>query len=509
MLFNSYAFLFAFLPMSLAGFYWIGRHWGLRQALGWLVGCSLFFYGWWNPAYLALLAGSIAANFCLGNAIARRSGQPVGKALLVLGIAGNLSLIGYYKYAGFLVFNLNAVAGTGFDAGQILLPLAISFFTFQQITYLVDSYAGLVRESDWLRYLLFVTFFPQLIAGPIVHHAEMMPQFARRALAQPRMVNLAVGLTIFAIGLFKKAVLADGIAPYADSVFAAAEQGEPLDAIRAWGGALAYTFQLYFDFSGYTDMAIGAARMFGIVLPLNFNSPYKARDIADFWRRWHMTLSRFLRDYVYIPLGGNRHGRTRRYANLLATMLLGGLWHGAGWNFVIWGGLHGAFLIVHQGWSAVRQWTGLPGLGPLALPLTFVAVVVAWVFFRAPTLDGAMVMLSAMAGEHGVALPVAIAYRAGGTAEFLAAAGVRFHPGGGADFLATWTWIALLAAVAFLLPNTQEVMRRYRPALNAGVLMLRPWQWRPAPAWTLCSACLLTLGVLSLPEVSAFLYFQF
>jgi D-alanyl-lipoteichoic acid acyltransferase DltB (MBOAT superfamily) len=509
MLFNSYAFVFAFLPMSLLGFYWLGRHGGLRAALGWLVGCSLFFYGWWNPAYLALLTGSIAANFFLGNAIARRQERPAGKALLCTGIAANLGLIGYYKYAGFLVANLNMAAGTGFDAGHILLPLAISFFTFQQITYLVDSYAGKVRETDWLRYALFVTFFPQLIAGPIVHHAEMMPQFARRALACPRTVNLSVGLTIFAIGLFKKAVLADGIAPYADSVFAAADQGEPLDAIRAWSGALAYTFQLYFDFSGYTDMAIGVARMFGIILPLNFNSPYKARDIVDFWRRWHMTLSRFLRDYVYIPLGGNRRGGVRRYANLLTTMLLGGLWHGAGWNFVIWGGLHGGYLVVNHGWSMIRRRYGLPGLGPLALPLTFFAVVVAWVFFRAPTLDGAMVMLAAMAGDNGAALPAAVAYRAGEWAPMLAAAGLRFEAGGGAAFLSTWAWIVVLAAAAFLLPNTQEMMRRYRPALDMGLWSLRRWQWRPTPAWSAYAACLLAIGVLSLPEVSAFLYFQF
>lgn len=509
MLFNSYAFIFAFLPLSLLGFYWLGGKAGARAALGWLVLCSLFFYGWWNPAYLALLLSSMAGNFVLGSVLARQARTPGGKALLIWGIAANLGLIGYYKYAGFFAGNLNAIAGTGFDAGQIILPLAISFFTFQQITFLVDSYAGRVREYDWLRYALFVTFFPQLIAGPIVHHAEMMPQFARRVLAHPRTVNLAVGLTIFAIGLFKKAFLADGIAPYADSVFADAERGVPIDAVRAWGGALAYTFQLYFDFSGYTDMAIGAARMFGIVLPLNFHSPYKARDIIDFWRRWHMTLSRFLRDYVYIPLGGNRRGGTRRYANLMATMLLGGLWHGAGWNFVIWGGLHGAYLMANHGWRALAGRLGLPGLGPLALPLTFLAVVIAWVFFRAPTLGGAMAMLEAMAGANGAALPAAAAHGAGGLAPALETLGVRFEAGGGRAFVQTWLWIAALGAIAFCLPNTQELMRRYRPALDAGLSARRRWQWRPAGAWSAYAAGLLALGVLSLPEVSAFLYFQF
>ena len=509
MLFNSYAFIFAFLPVSLLGFYWLGQRAGTRAALGWLVACSLFFYGWWNPAYLALLIGSIALNFALGSQLARRAGLPGNRALLIGGITVNLALIGYYKYAGFLVFNLNAAAGTSFDAGQILLPLAISFFTFQQITYLVDSYAGRTREYDWLGYALFVTFFPQLIAGPIVHHAEMMPQFARRALAHPRGINLAIGLTIFAFGLFKKAVLADGIAPYADTVFAAAERGEPLDAIRAWGGALAYTFQLYFDFSGYSDMAIGVARMFGIVLPQNFNSPYKARDIIDFWRRWHMTLSRFLRDYVYIPLGGNRRGAVRRHGNLLTTMLLGGLWHGAGWNFVIWGGLHGAFLIVNHGWSRLASHIGLPRLGWGGAVVTFLAVVVAWVFFRAPTLDGALVMVHAMSGGNGVALPAAVAYRVGALAPALQALGVQFPAGGGGEFIGTWGWILALGLAAFLLPNTQELLHRYRPVLERSGRTQGRCYWRPAPLWGAYTALLFGMGILALPQVSAFLYFQF
>jgi alginate O-acetyltransferase complex protein AlgI len=306
MLFNSYVFLFAFLPVCLVGFHLLARHIGLRASLGWLVACSLFFYGWWNPAYLVLMVGSIIFNFAVDTRLARNAGRPGNKALLLAGIGANLALIGYYKYASFFAANLNVAAGTGFEVGDINLPLAISFFTFQQITFLVDSHAGRTKECDWLRYCLFVTFFPQLIAGLIVHHSEMMPQFARKALASPKSINLAVGLTIFTFGLFKKAVLADGIAPYSDSIFLAAEQGAELDLIAARGGALAYTSQLYFDFSGYSDMAIGIARMFGIRLPVNFNSPYKAANIIDFWRRWHMTLSRFLRDYVYISLGGSQ-----------------------------------------------------------------------------------------------------------------------------------------------------------------------------------------------------------
>lgn len=516
MLFNSYEFLFAFLPACLAGFFVLGRWLGVRTALAWLVVCSLFFYGWWNPAYLGLIVLSVMFNFILGTTLSKRSGRPGNRPLLIFGVAVNLGLIGYFKYANFFVGNLNAIAGTGFDAGLIILPLAISFFTFQQITFLVDSYSGKTREYDLLRYVLFVTFFPQLIAGPIVHHAEMMPQFARRHLTDPRARNIAVGLTIFAFGLFKKAVLADGIAPYADNVFAAAEQGVPLDAVAAWSGALAYTFQLYFDFSGYSDMAIGLARLFGITLPLNFHSPYKAGNIIDFWRRWHMTLSRFLRDYVYIPLGGNRRGLVRRHGNLMATMLLGGLWHGAGWTFVVWGGLHGLYLMANHFWRWSRPRLGLDSGAAagwlerrLMHALTFLAVVVAWVFFRALTFDGALSMLQGMAGWNGVALPAAIAHRSEALATALQGLGIRFETGGGADFVLAWAWIAALAAVAFFLPNTQEVLRRYRPALDLGLPRLTGWDWRPTAGWAAATAVLFALSVLSLPEVSVFLYFQF
>jgi len=517
MLFNSYEFIFAFLPVCLGVFFLLGQRLGVRVALGWLVACSLFFYGWWNPAYLGLIVLSMMFNFILGTTLSRRMDRRGNRMLLVFGIAVNLGLIGYFKYANFFVTNFNAVTGTGFDVGTIILPLAISFFTFQQITFLVDSHAGKTQEYDLLRYSLFVTFFPQLIAGPIVHHAEMMPQFARRALVHPRARHLAVGLTIFALGLFKKAVLADGIAPYADSAFADAEAGVALDMVAAWSGALAYTFQLYFDFSGYSDMAIGLARMFGITLPLNFNSPYKAENIIDFWRRWHMTLSRFLRDYVYIPLGGNRRGLVRRHGNLMATMLIGGLWHGAGWTFVVWGGLHGLYLMINHMWRWVRSRAGLGDAGSagwverrLAQSLTFLAVVVAWVFFRALTFDGAVTMLEGMGGLNGVALPAAVGHIVGGSlTDVLAGLGVRFEAGEGVAFIRMSLWILGLAGIAFFFPNTQEIMRRYRPALDLGRVRRGRWDWRPSLGWAAASAFLLALGVLSLPEVSVFLYFQF
>jgi len=529
MLFNSYEFIMLFLPLTVAGFYLIGRSGARRAATAWLVAASLFFYGWWNPTYLLLLGASVVFNFTLGGHLVRsRSARsPRRRALLVVGIALNLSSIGFFKYANFFVDNVNLLTDTNYHLGTIILPLAISFFTFQQITYLVDSYKGLTEEHSFLNYCLFVTFFPQLIAGPIVHHSEMLPQFARRGAVRLRSSDLAVGITLFSIGLFKKAVLADGIAAHATPVFAAAESGMTMDFLTAWGGALSYTFQLYFDFSGYSDMALGGARLFGIRLPANFNSPYQATSIIDFWHRWHMTLSRFLRDYVYFPLGGNRRGRARRHANLLLTMLIGGLWHGAGWTFIAWGGLHGIYLMVNHAWrwltrrtrhadSASSTWWGRR----LAQLLTLLAVIVGWVFFRAASFDGAMRILDGMAGLNGVSLPAAVSYRLGSLAHFLASVGVTFVPGGGKLFLQTWSWIAALGFVSLMLPNALVLLRRYRPTYDrvealSGADALRPCGplatlcWRPDTRWALTVGSLLAAGVLALSQVSEFLYYQF
>ncbi|MCB2101392.1 MAG: MBOAT family protein [Rhodobacterales bacterium] len=526
MLFNSYEFIFAFLPLSVLGFFLLERMGRRREAIAWLVVASLFFYGWWNPPYLALLVASIVFNFLVGSRLARRSVAPrrVDKALLLFGVAVNLAAIGYFKYANFFVGNVNALAGTDYNLGTIVLPLAISFFTFQQITFLVDSYRGETTEFSFLHYCLFVSFFPQLIAGPIVHHSEMLPQFRHHDAGRFSHTNLAVGLTIFAMGLFKKAVLADGVAVYATPVFNAAEAGQTLDFFTAWAAALAYTIQLYFDFSGYSDMAIGAARIFGITLPLNFNSPYKATSIIDFWRRWHMTLSRFLRDYVYISLGGNRHGPTRRHVNLMGTMLLGGLWHGAGWTFVVWGGLHGAYLVINHVWTrfrALRHGGVAPEHGPLgqalAWALTFVAVVVGLVFFRALTFDGALTILTGMTGLNGIELPAAIGLRLGGLGDLLTGLGIQFTPGGGARFVAAWSWIIALMAIVLMLPNTQQVMALYAPALDFHVgrsdtghgPVMRRLRWHPTQVWSLLAAVILCTGLLALPEVTEFLYFQF
>jgi alginate O-acetyltransferase complex protein AlgI len=518
MLFNSHVFIFFYLPIVLACFFWIGRLSHLLAA-GWLAMASVFFYGWWNPLYVPLLLASIAFNYMFGVVIA---GASVGGAqrkrtrALVIAIGANLLLLGYYKYANFFLVTANTLAGADLALARIVLPLGISFFTFTQIAFLVDVYQGKASEPRFVHYCLFVTYFPHLIAGPVLHHKEMMPQFREASTYTPNYASLSVGFTIFAIGLFKKVVVADGIAPYASMAFDAGAAGGTVTFFEAWGGALCYALQIYFDFSGYSDMAIGLSRLFNIVLPLNFHSPYRAASIIEFWRCWHMTLSRFLRDYLYVPLGGNRYGRFRRYRNLMATMLLGGLWHGAGWTFVAWGGLHGVFLVINHAWRACRVWLGhdlahSTRMGRfLGRLLTFATVVVAWVFFRAENFDTALAMLSGMAGANGVALPAAWIVKLGAAGQWLARVGVSAGDVVAADTIKALRWALPLVLICWFAPNTQELMRAFRPALNfdpAGAA--RRLQWQPALVWAVGIGTLAAYAILRMSGNSEFLYFQF
>jgi alginate O-acetyltransferase complex protein AlgI len=409
MLFNSYGFIFLFLPIVFLGFFQLSRI-NHAYAAAWLALSSLFFYGYWNPAYVGLLLGSIMCNYAFGMWIAKAGVQHVvvrKKQALVFAVAANLLLLGYFKYANFFLSSANSLVGSHLSLGNIILPLGISFFTFTQIAFLVDTYQGKVKEYNFVHYVLFVTYFPHLIAGPVLHHKDMMPQFAHASTYRINWDRVADGLLLFTLGLCKKVLWADSLATFATAIFDGTQHGIATGTLptiyEAWSGALAYTLQIYFDFSGYTDMALGVALMFGIRLPINFNSPYKSTSIIEFWRRWHITLSTFLRDYLYIPLGGNRHGKLRRYANLLTTMLLGGLWHGAGWTFVIWGALHGVYLIINNLWRElvserflrwVPNWLGALTGGAL----TFIAVVAAWVIFRAGNMAQALVILKAMFG---------------------------------------------------------------------------------------------------------------
>ena len=392
MLFNSYAFIFFFLPITFFIYFYLNKKHLIEASKAFLVFASLFFYAWWNTAYLPLILVSMLINYTVGRELASHTKKKRGysaKKLLTIGIVFNLGLLGYFKYMDFFILNINRAFHAHITLWHLALPLAISFYTFQQIAYLVDSYREETKEYDFLNYAVFVTFFPQLIAGPIVHHAEMMPQFARLKNKVMHSYNIALGLFIFSLGLFKKVIIADTFAVWATQGFDVAKS---LNMLEAWATSLSYTFQLYFDFSGYTDMAIGAALLFNITIPMNFFSPYKATSIQDFWRRWHITLSRFLKDYIYIPLGGNRKGGVRTYANLFTTFLLGGIWHGAGWTFVFWGMLHGLALVIHRIWKKLGM--TMPTL--LAWFITFNFINIAWVFFRALNFDAAIKVLKGM-----------------------------------------------------------------------------------------------------------------
>ncbi len=398
MLFNSYVYIFAFLPIVFfTYFYLVKREW-LLASKALLVLSSLFFYAWWNIKYLPLILVSMFVNYAIGTTLSNNKIKRHNRKLLIAGIVFNVGLLGYFKYADFFIKNINFIANANIPLLHLALPLAISFFTFQQIAYLVDSYKGETKEYDLLNYMVFVSFFPQLIAGPIVHHKEMMPQFADKENKRLIYKNITAGLFVFAIGLFKKAVIADTLSPYVALGF---DSGVNLSFFEAWSVILSYAMQLYYDFSGYTDMAIGSALLFNIKLPINFNSPYKALNIQDFWRRWHITLSRFLRDYIYIPLGGNRRGRFRTYYNLFVTFLIGGIWHGAGWTFVFWGFLHGIGMVIHRFFKEL----GYSMNKYLAWFITFVFVNITWVFFRAKEWDDAIRLLKGMFGFYGFKLP--------------------------------------------------------------------------------------------------------
>ncbi|MHA1597499.1 MAG: MBOAT family O-acyltransferase [Alphaproteobacteria bacterium] len=515
MLFNSHVFIFLFLPIIFIGFRVLSRYAPLDVAIAWLVVGSLVFYGWWNPAYLWLILGSIGFNYGVGEWMGRRA-RAHRRPLLVIGVVGNLSVLGYFKYYGFFLDTVATLSGGDLVAENILLPLAISFFTFQQITYLVDLYQDKVEDHNFLHYMLFVIFFPQLIAGPIVHHTEILPQIKQARFMTFYWGDLAKGLAVFSIGLFKKVGIADQVALYSTPIFDAAATGTAPALVEAWMAAIAYTFQIYFDFSGYSDMAIGLALMFGVVLPLNFDSPYKASSIIDFWRRWHMTLSRFLRDYLYFPLGGGRGGNARHLRNVMLVMLLGGLWHGAGWTFIVWGGLHGLYIVINHGWRQVRP--GETGIveAYMGRSLTLLAVIVAWVVFRAGDWNAATSMLSGMAGLNGVTLnythfaPLNAVWP---IADWLAANGVRF------DIIPVFSgrnqvalYAALLVMVWFL-PNTQQIvsLHRGRKLQSAPKVYTRRhwWGWQPSAVWGIAMAALFLAGVYSLGGTSEFLYFQF
>ena len=515
MLFNLHVFLFLFLPAVFAVYWLTTTFISAKWARRWSLVASLFFFAWWHPPDLLVLFASLIGNYVIGRALFVRPARSAAW-LLRLGVALNLLLLGCFKYSALALATVHWFSGATFAQSEIVLPLAISFFTFNQIAYLVDCHRGEGALYAFDDYCLFITFFPHLIAGPIVHHREMVPQLLALRRFDPILV--AQGLTLFVMGLGKKVIFADNVATYAKAVFSQAALGLSPTFLDSWVGALAYTTQLYFDFSGYSDMAIGLGMMFGVIFPLNFASPYRAANIGEFWRRWHITLSRFLRDYLYIPLGGNRINRVRTSVNLMLTMLIGGLWHGAGWTFVAWGGLHGLMLLVQQRFSAAIARTRVAeclsrGVGyAVCWALTFSGVVFGWVLFRSDTLGTALRLWKGMLGLNGVTLEerhLSFVSRFGiDPVNFSISRGqLIVNP-----TLEVAAWIVGLLAVSVMLPNSQQFIGSKFGVWRAVTPLPRcigAFQWRPTLAWGLATAAIAIAAVLHITRLSEFLYFQF
>lgn len=483
MVFNSSLFMFVFLPIVVAGFFFLARR-SNQWALGWLFLASMVFYGAWDYRYLPILLGSISINYLACRWLLADNQRPhpwrLGGA-----ISFNLVLLGFFKYSNFLIVSINDVSGATFPLLDILLPIGISFFTFAQIAVLVDAYHGKIRDITFSHYCLFASYFPYIVAGPILRHQQLLPQFAETGRFRISRENFAIGISIFIFGLGKKLLIADTLAASTWPLLAADEP----KFLQAWLGMLAYTMRLYFDFSGYSDMAIGVSRLFGFKIPINFDSPYKATSVSDFWQRWHISLSEFLKNYLYISLGGNRQGQLRRYRNLILTMLLGGLWHGANWTFVIWGGLHGLYLCIQHGWKSLRKNRLAPPsplAGPIGWVLTFTAVLVAWVFFRAPDIGSAWAVLAGMAGMNGVSIITDL------------------------DFPA-YAILVISTVVALGMPNTNQLFLSSGDSGSSAKssLSLIDISWKPNLRWGLTMGLILAFSVLSIGKAKDFIYAQF
>jgi len=541
MLFNSYEYIFAFVPVTVIVFLLLGttsRSW----ALGWLIVASVFFYAWWRPFNLLIIGPSLVVNYILARTLlqlAADGSRSRTKALvLTVGIVFNLCLLGYFKYANFAVNVTNHVGGTDFVLENVILPLGISFITFQKIAFLIDVAGGRVKAFSLRDFLLFVMFFPQLIAGPIVHFGETMPQF-HKASCRFEAHTYAAGLTLFFFGLFKKVVLADGIAAYVSPVYAFAAAGEPVTMLQAWLAAVGFTFQIYFDFSGYSDMACGIALLFGVRLPLNFDSPLRATNIIDFWLRWHVTLTRFLTAYVYNPItlaltrrrvaSGKPILRGRQSSvgaflfvlggPTVITMLLSGVWHGAGYTFILWGLLHGLFLVINHAWRQYGPKLANPDgmkaqtVNFLSFVLCFLSVVAAMVLFRAVDVASAVNIFKGMVGLHGPGLPTMFADMLGLTGfapMTLLEGAVRWQ-----DFAKGVLFLAGLFLIATLMPNSLQILSKYEPVLQTPkqaptVAWIGPAAyWRPTLPWMALIAVLVVVAVMRLAGKSEFLYWQF
>jgi D-alanyl-lipoteichoic acid acyltransferase DltB (MBOAT superfamily) len=490
MLFNSYEFLYAFFPAVLCLFYILANLANSNYRRHLIIAASLIFYSSWDIWNLPVILVSMTVNYGISLKMRDAKDEPdffSEKFWLVLGIIFNLSLLGYYKYFNFLIGIFNSLFGASFHRLDIVLPLGISFFTFQQIIYLCDLRRRVTAPANPIDYAVCVSFFPHLIAGPIIKYRKILPQLSSPIQFKVHTSYLAAGLGFLTIGLLKKVLLADNLAPIADDVFKQALHHGPMSMIGAWAGAMAYTLQIYFDFSGYSDMAVGLGLCFGIELPVNFNSPYKSRSIIDFWRCWHITLSQFLRDYLYIPLGGNRNGKPRHYLNLLITMFLGGLWHGAGWTFIFWGILHGGALCLNHWWHGLRQgkMTGEHFLTTLlARAATFAFLLFTWVVFRADNLSNAFHIWRAMISSSQ---DLSFSWP-----------------------LSTALWLALCLGIALFPPNTQEIMNHFRSRFELySPSDFKTPRYMASAKWGLAMG-LAFFGVsILISQATKFLYFDF
>jgi alginate O-acetyltransferase complex protein AlgI len=542
-LFNSYEFIFVFLPATLAIFFLLGKA-SRNIALSWLIVASLLFYAWWRPSNILIILTSLATNYLVARTllsiVANNDKVRAGQIVLGIGIAFNVAFLGYFKYANFLQAAINDLAGTDFVLTRVILPLGISFFTFQQIAFLIDIHGRNIKSFALRDFCLFVLFFPQLIAGPIVHFREMMPQF----LSTSRRLSpdgFSVGLTLFSFGLFKKVVLADGIAPYVSPIYEAAATTGEVSLFPAWIAAIGFTLQIYFDFSGYSDMAAGLARCFGVRLPPNFDSPLKASNIIDFWSRWHVTLTRFLTAYLYNPLAlwqtrkrlakglpglGGPNSGAGAFLRVLAiptilTMFLSGLWHGAGYLFIFWGLLHGFYLTINHAWRLVgpQLWSSRDRyeefMQPIGFVITFTAVAVTMILFRSPNADAAVDLLKGIAGLNGIGVPRELLEPRALFDAWLSVEPLTRTQIFAVEFVQATAWTLLLLLIALFLPNSLQILARYEPVLGAERLEpMDPWctpllAWNPTIPWAIATSILAAAAIVLLGGDSEFLYWQF
>lgn len=500
MLFSSYSFVLLFLPITLGIFFLIAKS-SHRLAILWLVTASIVFYAFHNPKFVLLLLASVVFNFGVGYSLCHSRTERSKRILLIVAIIANLMLLVYFKYTNFFISTVNTVMGLNLPLIDLILPLGISFFTFTQMAFLIDAYRGTTKEYFFEHYLLFATYFPYLTAGPVLHHKQMMPQFSLSSTYRINSEKITLGLSFFVIGLAKKVLLADSLAEYSNPIFEQAKSVSMLPFMVGWTGALTYTMQLYFDFSGYSDMAIGISKMFGIELPINFSSPYKASNMIDFWRRWHMTLSQFLRDYLYIPLGGNRRGEARKYFNIMVTMILGGLWHGASWTFVVWGTLHGFYLLMNHAWNSLKQKTNIH-FKYVAVKiwmlissriLTFLLVVIAWVFFRSETCSAALVIIKSMVDYNEL-----LTMYQSGLCFSIIFRGIMIPPDS-QFYLFGLVFITFF--IVFLLPNTDTFIKYFQDKIGSEKKFI--------VMGSLISICFLLLAINASRGSSDFIYFNF